>query len=107
MVEITYDRKKHALTAKGHAHSGEKGQDLVCAGVSALVLTLAENVASLVTQGNARRQVLRLNEGDAEISCESAERMAAVVTLIYDTVCSGFALLQTLHPENVQYRVLE
>lgn len=106
MVEIIYHRASHSLTARGHAQAGEKGRDPVCAGVSALVLTLAENVASLVTQGNASRQVLRLNDGDAEVSCQSGEKMDAVVTLIYDTLCSGFALLQTLHPEHVSYKVI-
>lgn len=106
MVAIIYHRAAHSLTARGHAMAGEKGRDPVCAGVSALVLTLAENVASLVTQGNARRQVLHLEEGNAQVRCQCDEHMEAVVTLIYDAICAGFALLQTLHPEHVSYKVI-
>lgn len=105
MIEVTYDRKKHGLTAVGHAGSGRPGHDLVCAAVSALVLTLAANVASLATQNNVRRQDLQISEGNARIACVPAPRMGAVVTLIFDTVCSGFELLETLHPENIRYSV--
>ena len=106
MIDITYHRQHHRLTVVGHACSGESGHDLVCASVSALVLTMAANVASLVTQGSARVQTIRVQEGDAEISCVPVARMRAVVTLIYDTVCSGFELLQTLYPENVRYQAM-
>lgn len=105
MIEVTYYRRHHRLTAVGHAGSGRAGHDLVCAGVSALVLTLASNVASLVTQENVRRHVLRVKEGDAWISCVPGPKMQEVVTLIFDTVCSGFELLQTLYPENICYTV--
>ena len=107
MIQITYNRRRHRLTAKGHAGSGRKGHDLVCASVSALVLTLAANVASLATADNVRRHVLRVQEGDAWISCVPAPKMQAVVTLIFDTVCSGFELLETLYPENICYAVVE
>ena len=106
MIEVTYHRQYHRLTAQGHACSGVSGHDLVCASVSALVLTLASNVASLVTQGSAGKHTVRVQEGDAEISCVPVNKMRSVVTLIYDTICSGFELLQTLYPENIRFRVL-
>lgn len=106
MIQVVYHREHHRLTAIGHAHSGESGHDLVCASVTALVLTMAANVASLVTQGSAGKHIVRVQEGDAEISCVPHHKMKAVVTLIYDTVCTGFELLQTLYPENITYQVL-
>ena len=105
MVHIVYHRSACALTVRGHALGGEKGHDPVCAGVSALVLTLAANVTELVTQGNVRQQVVHIAEGDAQIRCTPTPRMQSVVTLIYDTVCSGFGLLQTLYPQNISYRM--
>lgn len=106
MIQVTYHRQHHRLTVVGHAHSGESGHDLVCASVSALVLTLAANVASLVTQGSAGKHNVHVQEGDAEIGCVPTHKMKAVVTLIFDTVCTGFELLQTLYPENISYQVL-
>ena len=106
MVEITYDRKRHDLAVTGHA-GGEKGKDLVCAAVSALVLTLAGNVAELALGDKLRRHRLDLGEGHSRIGCVSASGMGPLVTMIFDTVCSGFELLQTLYPDNVRYRVTQ
>ena len=106
MIHVTYHRKHNRVTVTGHAYSGASGHDLVCASASALVLTLASNVASLVTQGSAGQHVVQVKEGDAEISCVPSHKMRAVVTLIFDTVCAGFELLQTLYPENIEYQVL-
>lgn len=105
MIHITYSRSRHRLTVVGHAGAAPLGKDLVCAAVSALTLTLASNVASLATGEQATHPVLRLQEGDAWISCVAAPGKGAVVTMIFDTVCAGFELLQTLYPENIQYHV--
>ena len=107
MIEVTYHRKHHRLTVKGHAHSGEKGHDLVCAAVSGLVLTAAENVSSFVTQGNARNPVIRVQEGNAEISMSPKSNMRNVATLMLDTICTGFQVYQNLYPENVRLEVFE
>lgn len=106
MVNVTYNRKARCLTAVGHCGKGKPGHDLVCAAVSALVLTLANNVASLATQNSLRKQELKLGEGDACISCLPIPRMRAVVTLIFDAICSGFELLETLYPENIDFKVI-
>ena len=63
MINVTYYRNRHRLTAVGHSGKAAAGQDLVCAAVSALVLTVASNVASLITQDQAQHPVLRLQEG--------------------------------------------
>ena len=107
MIEVTYHRKYHGVTVLGHAKSGEMGHDLVCAAVSALTLTLAENVASLAASRTARNYNIRVAEGEAEISCSPVRKMSSVVTLIYDSICSGFHVLQSLYPENISYQVLE
>lgn len=105
MVEITYHRQRYRLTATGHA-GGKKGKDPICAAVSALVLTLSANVAELAAGEHVHRQELRLREGEAWISCQPVESMESVVMMIYDTVCSGFSLLQSLYPEYIRFRIL-
>ena len=104
MIEISYDRKKHLVTVKGHARSGEKGRDLVCAAASMLVYTLASDVEKLCADhGRVRKPVCRINEGNALISCKPVHGFESVVTLIFDSVCRGFELLQTQYPDNVRY----
>lgn len=105
MIAVTYERSTRCLRARGHAGQGAPGHDLVCAAVSALVLTLAGNVASLATQNALREHKLQLKEGDACIRCVPVPRMRAVTTLIFDSVCSGFELLETLYPENIDFQI--
>ncbi len=105
MITVTYLRHKHLLQVKGHAGFAQRGQDPVCAGVSSLVLTLAANVAELVSWSFATAPVLRLENGFARIRCRPKQGRRPIVTLVYDTVCTGFALLHTLYPEYVCYRV--
>lgn len=105
MITVTYRRGERCLRAKGHAGQGAPGHDLVCAAVSALVLTLAGNVASLATQNALREQELKLKEGDACIRCVPVPRMRAVTTLVFDSICSGFELLETLYPENIDFQI--
>lgn len=105
MVHITYWRDGFRLTAKGHAGAGAPGQDVVCAGVSALALTLGANVADLCLQENACQPALCFQPGNACIACVPKKGMEPVVMLIFDTVCQGFALLQTLYPEHVKFEM--
>ena len=107
MVEITYHRKYNRLTAQGHAYSGEEGHDLICAAVSALMLTMAGNVGSLAELGNAREPIIRLEKGDAEVSCKPIRKMRKVVTLMFDTVGTGFQLLADQYPEYISYKVMQ
>lgn len=104
MVEIIYKRNSHSLRLQGHAGAGKPGNDLVCAAVSALALTLADNVAQLTAQGDVDRTLLRLESGDSWVRCRSKGKMRPVVTLIFDSICEGFSLLQTLYPEHVSYK---
>lgn len=47
MIVIT--RRKDSITILGHANYAPEGQDIVCAGVSALVQTLIQSVEKLTT----------------------------------------------------------
>lgn len=107
MIDVTYDRKRLILKVKGHAHSGEAGHDLVCAAASILVYTLAANVTELCAdRRRVRRPVLEIKEGNATISCAPVHGMQAVTTLVFDTVCAGFDVLQQQCPENLTYQVI-
>lgn len=105
MVKITYYRKQHLITCIGHARGGPRGEDPICAAVSALVLTLAENVTQMAAAGQVTRPLLRLHEGACRVGCHPKGRLAPAVELAFDTVCSGFQLLEKLYPQNVKFVV--
>ena len=105
MIKATYYRRYNRLTIEGHARSGEPGHDLVCAGASTLAYTLAANVANLEAQGHARNVIVRLEPGDAEISCTVRSGAMAIVARIYEAVCVGFEILAKDYPEFISYEI--
>lgn len=103
MVAIDYDRKCLRVTVKGHAGTAPAGMDLVCAAVSTLTYTLAVNVKQLHRWGKVAKPKIRLEKGDAEISCVPVCSCRSMVKDVFEAVCIGFALLAEKYPDAVSY----
>lgn len=101
MVEICREQEC-ALTVRGHAGSGKKGEDLVCAAVSALVLTLAANTDRMVRAGWVTDPVISLGEGSARIRCTPTRAYWAAAELVFGSVCAGFSVLAAKYPNHVR-----
>lgn len=106
MIDIVYHRGYHRVCVKGHAKSAEIGHDLVCAGVSALVLTLVANVRRLEKQGCTRQVDISVGSGNAEISVDPTIHYRFSTMQIMDSVCAGFEVLAEQYPEYVRYQLL-
>jgi uncharacterized protein YsxB (DUF464 family) len=89
----------------GHAQSGEKGHDLVCASASILAYTLAQFVKNMNDAGQIRYPTLELTEGHTLIACSPPNRISNSVKLAFDTVCAGFELLARDYPDNISYEI--
>ena len=105
MIHVTYYRSYNRVTVEGHAGAGPEGHDLVCAGVSALALTLAGNVSYMEAQEAVRNVILKLDEGNAEIQCSPYRRYKDSVEQVFRSICVGFELLATKYPDNISYAV--
>lgn len=105
MISVVYDRESISVTMKGHALSGEAGQDLVCASASILAYTLAANVTTLEEQGFLKQMSIKLNPGDAEIKCIPESHYKYTVAVIFNSVCAGFALLAHDYPDNISCEI--
>ena len=105
MIQVTYNRRSHKITAKGHANSAEKGVDLVCASASVLLYTVAANALDLKEKGYARHVTTKIKEGDSEIVCVPKCQYKAATDLLISAVCVGFELLAKQYPENVSYEL--
>ena len=105
MIQVIYYRKYNRLTVTGHAGAAESGHDLVCASASILAYTLAANVANMADNGQVRQPIIKVSEGDTEISCNPRHNLKASVTLVFDSVCVGFQLLAHNHPEYISYEI--
>ena len=92
------------IRLRGHAGSGEPGRDLICAGVSALVLALREELLHLEDEGAVRFRTLRLEPGDAEIRCDPVPGGEEAARVAFDTVLRGLRLLERLFGEHVEVR---
>lgn len=78
MIIAKYDRdgETHTLSVNGHAGYADKGQDIVCAGVSAIVYALLgwlENNSECATFVS-----IDDNNGEVVISCEGGDDVSAV-----------------------------
>lgn len=90
------------LTAAGHAGAAPKGQDIVCAAVSALVQTLAAWVTEDPGQRLCQKRV-ELEEGRTTVEASAkGENMKALLER-FDLVGEGLALIAEGYPDFVQY----
>lgn len=83
MIRVHYDGNCF-LEVQGHAQWGKQGEDLICAAVTALVLTLGESA-------------LRQDTGPGYARLWGGSRE------IYEAMARGFSLLAKNYPQHVHY----
>ena len=100
MINIRYtefDGVAMTVQVTGHAHYAEEGKDIVCAGVSALLCTLADNIERI-----SDVHAIKLDKGDAIVSCVPlADRMIETV-ITFGTIVRGFRLMESAYPDHVK-----
>ena len=103
MTEIRYKKNKDnlELEVKGHCGYAEKGKDIACAGISTLVVTLAnaldENSNMLIFQ-----PLLNIQNGYALICAYPKRQKYKRVETIFDTVMQGFRWLSQEFEKNIK-----
>lgn len=102
MIQIVYEvnpeNGRMMLRAAGHAGYAEKGKDIVCAGVSALMQTLAYSAAEDENTSASCREIGGTNE--MRILADSTPDMLAKFELVAD----GLILLANAYPKNVSFQ---
>ena len=102
MVRFYMDPPRGELRILGHAGFGEKGSDPVCAGVSALALTLCRRVEELAAQGAVRIRALAAEPGAALIHCVPLPGHAEQMEEVFRVIAAGLRLLAEEYPGNVE-----
>ena len=105
MIEVIYYREHNRLVVTGHARSDEYGKDLVCAAASALALTLGANVGHMAAKDYVTGYTVRLDPGDAEISCNPRTRYRESVKQVFMSICVGFEILADQYKDYISYSV--
>lgn len=102
MINIEYNREDLTLKMRGHANAGEPGKDIVCAAASILAYTLGQNVRWMESANVAKDVHIILEEGEAVIMSKPVGERETL-ECIYDTVTTGFTLLQGSYPDKVKF----
>lgn len=95
MIEVHIDGSKHFITVQGHAARPEgvqPGQNIVCAAVSALTLTLIEGLECIANE----RISARVDAGDVLIEWDE---LSDIGSALVDTWFIGILKIQEAYGE--------
>lgn len=94
---------KLTLKLSGHAGQADIGHDIVCASCSILAYTVAQLVKNAETLGDLKSPAkIKLENGDAYISCKPTEDAYETILGIYMFAEVGYRLLAHNYPEFVK-----
>jgi uncharacterized protein YsxB (DUF464 family) len=104
MIKIQSSVLKHTVTVTGHATNGKDNNPLVCAGISALVSGLAQNVRFCEDVGQVKRTpVIKLKEGNAKISCKPKKAHESTVIHLFMVFDMCFRQMQAQFPDLIEF----
>ena len=104
MIQIVFKPQTLELEITGHADYGKKGEDVVCAAVSALFYTL--HTALVCSYDMLKEEpVFRDEEGNGYISCKPKEEYEGNIARSYWTILVGMETISENYPECVTFSV--
>lgn len=99
MIEIRLGAR--SVTASGHAGYRPYGQDIVCAGVSALLATAAEMLLRLEAAGEVRLpERVKLEPGDVRMAFETTGD-STKANMLWETLEAGLRLMEARYGQYV------
>jgi uncharacterized protein YsxB (DUF464 family) len=90
---LTVKFKRFGFTIEGHAHYANRGEDIVCAGVSALAQAVAHQLDSYSDT------IIHQNSGYLDVQFTKNNRESKV---LMDLLIHGITEIARAHPENVK-----
>ena len=107
MIKVSFEQKDNKLTLKlkGHAGQANVGHDIVCSSASILAYTVAQLVKVAEAQGDLKNAPeVKLESGDAVISCEPIDEARNGVLSAYMFAEVGYNLLSHNFPQYVELK---
>ena len=102
MIIARYDRngETHTLSVNGHAGYADKGQDIVCAGVSAIVYALI----GWLENNSTETRFVSIDEcnGEVILSCEGDSDVSAVFYM----AAVGIEQIANTYPDHVDIDIV-
>ena len=106
MIRIQILKEKNRVKGyvmKGHAGAGEYGQDIVCAGASALALNTANSIEALTDA----RFDLEASEDGGYLKLVLRSDTDAGAQLLLDSLYLGMKDMSESYPENIRIQEVE
>lgn len=104
MIRIGMDIDGMRVEIDGHAGYAQPGQDIVCAAVSVLTYTLAENLRLTLYPDEYD---VELSNGHARIQARPPKDRAERCRDIYMTIANGYCMLAAQYDQYVQIEQAE
>ncbi len=92
---IAVSVRKDKITVSGHANYAEVGKDIVCAGVTALTMSLVKSINDLTDD----KIEYEISPGRVDIHCGN---LSEAGRLLVDSFFIGICLIAEEYPDNVR-----
>ena len=103
MIQARMDWKKMVLEMDGHANYAPKGQDIVCAGVSALSFALVNALDKIDHEsGMAQMKSIADGEGHMRIRARVCWENLSVIRACFLVTVTGLKMLAEQYPEYIK-----
>lgn len=100
MTTVHFDPKAYKLELRGHAGAGRQGEDLVCAGASALAFA-ALNAAKDREDYHAE-VYMDWENADILVECSPERDAEEACAEMFRVILHGFAVLKQRSPEHIR-----
>ena len=99
MTRIRMDWNRMELTAEGHAGGGPRGKDIICAGISALMMALVNQLAEEDEKAEWEEDA---EEGKIRIKTGLPMRSADRILDYYRVIMTGLKAWGQAFPANIE-----
>lgn len=100
-IKISQTDNILCFSCTGHAEFGEKGKDIVCAGISALCAALLGRIRDLESEKQTEIKKCRVSDGTLVLHFT----LTGKAEECYKTVLCGFEFIAKAYPENCRIYV--
>ena len=90
----------------GHASFAKPGRDIVCAGASALAMTLYLALKEKAEQGWLDAAVLQCESGNAHLYAQPQEPYALAIETLFEAFSNGLRAMAQAYPEYIKVKSL-
>ena len=94
-ISLTHSEGQILFSATGHACFAKKGKDIVCAGISALCISLLERIKALENEGDTEIKKCVISDGSLILHFTETKKAAECCK----TVLCGFEAIANSYPD--------